>query len=284
MNKYTLVAAAMFVLLLGSRSLPRAEPTVASAGWRDDFAVDLLTGIGAPVTQPNVDVVWEWTMAEDSSDGAFIRNNPLNTTRQTDRTVGPDFDSDGVKTYADYAAGLEATVETLLLPAYSKVVDALVAGDPERARREIWASPWAGSRYGGGSHWPTRGTARERVVRAALGLMGKPYVYGSRGPDAFDCSGFVQWVWGLAGYHLSDTTYTQLADLRPIGPGDVKAGDAVYFQFPWDQHVGILADVDGDGKWDMIHASDPTQGVIVTHDVFGQAFFADAVIGYRSVL
>jgi hypothetical protein len=58
----------------------------------------------------------------------------------------------------------------------------------------------------------------------------------------------------------------------------------VYFQYSWDQHTGILADVDNDGRWDMINAAAPGIGVVVANDVFSDPFYANAIIGYRTAL
>jgi cell wall-associated NlpC family hydrolase len=40
---------------------------------------------------------------------------------------------------------------------------------------------------------------------------GDPYVYGDAGPNAFDCSGLVQWAYARAGISLPRTTYGMLA-------------------------------------------------------------------------
>ena len=37
------------------------------------------------------------------------------------------------------------------------------------------------------------------AVRAALSKIGAPYVYGTAGPNTFDCSGFTSWAWAQAG-------------------------------------------------------------------------------------
>lgn len=129
---------------------------------------------------------------------------------------------------------------------------------------------------------PTTLSTRQAVIALALSQVGKPYVLGTEGPDTFDCSGLVQWVYRQQGIETTRTTYTQLDTLRE--PTQLQPGDMVYFQYPWDQHVGILADLDQDGAWDMIHAAAPGIGVVVDYDVFSIPFFRDAIIGYRSAL
>lgn len=46
----------------------------------------------------------------------------------------------------------------------------------------------------------------EKIVEIAKTKIGCPYVYGAKGPDTFDCSGFVYWVYGQLGISVPKTT------------------------------------------------------------------------------
>ncbi|WP_242892423.1 C40 family peptidase [Actinomadura litoris] len=63
------------------------------------------------------------------------------------------------------------------------------------------------------------------VVAEARRQIGKPYVWGATGPDAFDCSGLTWWAWQHGGgKDITRTTYTQRSALRTIStpiPGAV---------------------------------------------------------------
>lgn len=64
----------------------------------------------------------------------------------------------------------------------------------------------------------------ERAVAVALAQVGKPYVWGAKGPNAFDCSGLVQWAWRQAGVQLEPGTYGQVRQGHPVPtpqPGDL---------------------------------------------------------------
>lgn len=122
-----------------------------------------------------------------------------------------------------------------------------------------------------------------KAVMVALSLVGKPYVYGAAGPDAFDCSGLVQWVYKQLGVETTRTTYTQLEALKTITVDQLQTGDLIYFQFPWDQHV-VMVFLDEKGEWSAVQASSPETGVIVTRDIFNDPFYTNAIIGYRSAL
>ena len=63
---------------------------------------------------------------------------------------------------------------------------------------------------------------------AALSKRGRPYVWGAKGPDTFDCSGLVQWAWSQAGVRLGGTTWAQIAQGVAVQPGQVRAGDLIF--------------------------------------------------------
>ncbi|MDA8369444.1 MAG: C40 family peptidase [Nocardiopsaceae bacterium] len=86
------------------------------------------------------------------------------------------------------------------------------------------------------------------AVEYAKSQIGKPYRYGGSGPDAFDCSGLVQWAYAKAGKNISRTTYTQYAEGRSVSRSQLRAGDLVFF-YSGPSHVGMYI---GDGS--MIHA------------------------------
>lgn len=78
--------------------------------------------------------------------------------------------------------------------------------------------------------------------------LGKPYQYGAEGPDTFDCSGLVQYVFAEEGISLPRTAHEQQRATTPVS---VPApGDLVFYGNP-AHHVGIYI---GNGR--MIDAPD----------------------------
>ena len=66
--------------------------------------------------------------------------------------------------------------------------------------------------------------AAATAIAYAQGQIGKPYVYGATGPDAFDCSGLVQAAWAAAGVSIPRTSEAQWAALPHVSspqPGDL---------------------------------------------------------------
>lgn len=74
---------------------------------REDFAAAVLEGINAPVSKRNLWALVSWMQAE----GGDARWNPLNTTQEMPGAT--DYNWVGVKNYASFAQGVEATVKTL---------------------------------------------------------------------------------------------------------------------------------------------------------------------------
>jgi cell wall-associated NlpC family hydrolase len=86
------------------------------------------------------------------------------------------------------------------------------------------------------------------VLREAERQKGKPYSYGGAGPRAFDCSGFVMFVFGKAvGRSLPHNAAAQYQSIVHIKRSEVQPGDLVFQEsggVPF--HVGIYS---GHGKW-----------------------------------
>ena len=145
--------------------------------------------------------------------------------------------------------------------------------------------------YGGGPpHVPNipapPGTAR--VVQIALQQIGKPYVWGAKGPDAFDCSGLTQWSYAQIGIHIPTGTVGQWPGLPPVADNALRSGDLLFFDTETNQrihvsHVGLVSDLNGDGKWDMVHAANPEYGIRIDYDIFERPYFRDRYMGARTV-
>lgn len=85
------------------------------------------------------------------------------------------------------------------------------------------------------------------LINYGLTLRGKPYVFGAEGPNAFDCSGLMQYVFGHFGIRLPRVTGDQVKVGSAVSKGFQKPGDLVFSS--WDgkphSHVGMYI---GDNK------------------------------------
>lgn len=271
----------------------QAAPAAAQPGnVRERWAADLASRLGntAP-TAETIAFLVEWTMAEDSSDGAMARNNPLNTTQSSGATTVV-INGDGVKGYASYQDGLDATVTTLANGYYDEIVAGIQMNDPGRALAGLIASPWASSQYNGGRDWPQYAPAatgeaetRAALVAYALALQGIPYVSGGRSASGGDCSGTMQHIYKtVVGIDIGDTTFSQFPRLTPIDLSQAQPGDLWYGQFPDDQHTGMLADVNGDGQWDLIHNGADQGQMHITYSFLTDSYLGQHTLGFRRAL
>ena len=92
------------------------------------------------------------------------------------------------------------------------------------------------------------------VVDFAKTKLGSEYVWGANGPDKFDCSGYVKFVFeNTIGVELPRTSFLQSKVDSKLDYEDLEIGDLVFFDTAKQgrvNHVGIYI---GDGKF--IHAS-----------------------------
>ncbi|GAA0914109.1 C40 family peptidase [Nonomuraea longicatena] len=100
-----------------------------------------------------------------------------------------------------------------------------------------------------------------RVLAAAGGKLGAPYVWGAEGPDAFDCSGLIQWAFLQAGIRLPRVTHQQFAAGPQVPFSRMRPGDLIFWRLdPTDPgYISHAAIYWGDGK--MIQA--PRTGDVV---------------------
>jgi len=117
---------------------------------------------------------------------------------------------------------------------------------------------------------PAAGAART-AISLALAQVGKPYVWGAVGPDAYDCSGLVQAAWAAAGVPVPRTTYQQWAALPHVPASSIQPGDLAFFD--GEGHVAIYI---GNGQY--VDAPQPGQNVEVVP--MSESWYAGNLDGY----
>ncbi len=93
------------------------------------------------------------------------------------------------------------------------------------------------------------------AVAYARAQLGKPYVFATAGPNAFDCSGLTMAAWRAAGVGMAHYSGSQAAAFPKVGWSQLQPGDIVVFYSDY-HHVGLYI---GGGM--MIHA--PHTGDVV---------------------
>ena len=137
--------------------------------------------------------------------------------------------------------------------------------------------------YGSGPEYGDPGAAMGDGSLAALFAeaekhLGKPYVFGANGPDSFDCSSFVCFVFTRSGVHSLPRTTAQgiYNQCTPVRPDEAQPGDLIFFTGTYStanqcSHVGIYA---GNGM--MIHAGNPVQYTSINTSYWQSHFYSFA--------
>lgn len=123
---------------------------------------------------------------------------------------------------------------------------------------------------------------RAAVLRIAAGFKGVPYKYGAESPSAFDCSGFVRYVYrAAAGIELPRSARSYVGVGSAVALKDALPGDIVVFNTVGSgaSHVALYL---GDNR--VLHAvSDgPRTGVI--ESPLTDRYWGSRIIGVRSIV
>jgi len=129
--------------------------------------------------------------------------------------------------------------------------------------------------------------AIDGLLDEAMSHIGARYRSGSKGPKAFDCSGFTSYVFRQLGNdNIGCSSRDQYARNMPVSRSEMQRGDLVFFTSPGSGrrvgHVGIVVDVDPDTHtFNFIHASS-SEGVKISNSTDG--YYARRFIGVRRVM
>jgi cell wall-associated NlpC family hydrolase len=117
------------------------------------------------------------------------------------------------------------------------------------------------------------------IVRAAYQKVGSAYRWGATGPNAFDCSGFVNYVFKQFGVSLPRTSAAIARTGTPIPASSLIEGDLLFYATRGGtiSHIGIYI-----GNRRMIHASTPRTGVIISG--IDEPYYRQRYAGARRVL
>ena len=116
---------------------------------------------------------------------------------------------------------------------------------------------------------------REKILEKALSCVGNPYVWGGTSlTHGADCSGFVQSLYSLFGYHLPRVAAAQSRVGTQIPVSDAAPGDLIFFaRNGYVYHVAMYA---GDGK--TVEAYSSAYGIITKELSERNAVWATRII------
>lgn len=125
---------------------------------------------------------------------------------------------------------------------------------------------------------PDDGATHQRAADIALSLRGHPYRYGANGPNAFDCSGLVQYAYRRAGARVPRTARAQFDAINRRYLDQLEPGDLVFFRIAGIRvsHVGIFI-----GDNEFVHA--PKSGSDVHISSLEQDYWRSRMVGAGSL-
>ena len=110
------------------------------------------------------------------------------------------------------------------------------------------------------------------AVKTALAQVGDPYVWGSSGPDGFDCSGLTSYAYAAAGVSLPHSSRSQSGLGQNVARADLQPGDLVFWgsgsSYTSIYHVALYM---GNGK--VVQAPQSGDVVKVSTMWFGSNYF-----------
>ena len=252
-----------------------AEALAAEAmGQLEDRAVAAYTGAGS-----QMDVLLGASNLAEFSDrlefmGALAQNDAdlasaaQNASQQAEWAAARYGDTiDEKQRELDSMAGTRAEIERMLAEQralvdqldqeYREYVERQEAAAAAAAAAEQAAQADTGGSSGSGDTSddgvfvpPPNSSAAQIAIAAANTKIGAEYVWGTAGPDTFDCSGLTSWAYAQAGISLPHSSASQ-ATYPEVPYSAAQPGDLLFFYNPVS-HVALYL---GGGM--MIHARHP---------------------------
>lgn len=170
-------------------------------------------------------------------------------------------------TVATMPPATQATVANAVATAEAVHAAEVAAAEAARAAEEARAAQLA--------------SLRQQVVDLAKAQVGDAYRMGASGPNVFDCSGLVMYVYqqvmGLSLPHNTHAQWSAIDDTWGVGEREPQPGDVVFFFNNGANHVGLYI---GDGL--MVNAENPRNGVKIAS--INEGYWANKVSGFGRII
>ena len=247
---------------VASNATADAQTAVASVNNAQQTATTNNASVATAPVQTNTAATAQQTSAAAQAPVAQTTAQQSTYTASTNNTyVAP------AKT--NYYAQANTTVKTQQAATYSAPAQNTTATKPAQHQTQQ-ASSQAAQPAKQQASTQSSSTA-QTVVNAAKSQIGKPYVWGATGPNAYDCSGLVQYAYSQAGKNIGRTTYQQAGAGQHVSISQAQAGDILMWG---DYHDAIYV-----GNNQYVHAPQPGQNV--TQATISSYFMPDYAIRVR---
>ena len=222
-----------------------------------------------------------WVSGEYLTTGSAGNSSTNNSTSQTSYKATVNTDSLNMRK----GAGTSYSVITKL--SNGTVVDVLESASNgwKKIKTSNGTIGWVSGSYLANGVVEQTSTPSTNKVQAVIDLahkqLGKPYVWGAEGPNSFDCSGLIYYVYkNAASITLPRTSSDQYSAGVAVSRSNLKAGDLIFSSTDGTGNITHVAIYVGDGK--MIHA--PRNGKNVEKVSINNSYWNKAYVGARRVL
>ena len=222
-----------------------------------------------------------WVSGEYLTTGSAGNSSTNNSTSQTSYKATVNTDSLNMRK----GAGTSYSVITKL--SNGTVVDVLESASNgwKKIKTSNGTIGWVSGSYLANGVVEQTSTPSTNKVQAVIDLahkqLGKPYVWGAEGPNSFDCSGLIYYVYkNAASITLPRTSSDQYSAGVAISRSNLKAGDLIFSSTDGTGNITHVAIYVGDGQ--MIHA--PRNGKNVEKVSINNSYWNKAYVGARRVL
>ena len=222
-----------------------------------------------------------WASGDYLTTGSAGNSSTNNSTSQTSYKATVNTDSLNMRK----GAGTSYSVITKL--SNGTVVDVLESASNgwKKIKTSNGTIGWVSGSYLANGVVEQTSTPSTNKVQAVIDLahkqLGKPYVWGAEGPNSFDCSGLIYYVYkNAAGITLPRTSSAQYSAGVAVSRSNLKAGDLIFSSTDGTGNITHVAIYVGDGQ--MIHA--PRNGKNVEKVSINNSYWNKAYVGARRVL
>ena len=222
-----------------------------------------------------------WVSGDYLTTGSAGNSSTDNSTSQTSYKATVNTDSLNMRK----GAGTSYSVITKL--SKGTVVDVLESASNgwKKIKTSNGTIGWVSGSYLANGVVEQPSTPSTNKVQAVIDLthkqLGKPYVWGAEGPNSFDCSGLIYYVYkNAAGITLPRTSSAQYSAGVAVSRSNLKAGDLIFSSTDGTGNITHVAIYVGDGQ--MIHA--PRNGKNVEKVSINNSYWNKAYVGARRVL
>ena len=222
-----------------------------------------------------------WASGDYLTTGSAGNSSTNNSTSQTSYKATVNTDSLNMRK----GAGTSYSVITKL--SNGTVVDVLESASNgwKKIKTSNGTIGWVSGSYLANGVVEQTSTPSTNKVQAVIDLahkqLGKPYVWGAEGPNSFDCSGLIYYVYkNAASITLPRTSSDQYSAGVAVSRSNLKAGDLIFSSTDGTGNITHVAIYVGDGQ--MIHA--PRNGKNVEKVSINNSYWNKAYVGARRVL